>query len=595
MSDAKKMNLLPGDYVFLEGEFGQTAFIVETGTIELVKHTGEEHTVLTELEKGALFGEMAIIDNSARSASARAKTECVLKVVTEEELKKHLSSSPTASLEMMRRLASYVRTANERLSRDAFAEIADSSNSDNPHSQSQTKNVDKYTKQTLREFNNELDEFANISPKRPLAIAGAVIIAMVLSFGVWASLAEIDVTVASRGKILTSIPNVEAESNHSSVIKTILVKEGDEVEEGQPIALFDETLVASDFRNSKEELASVEKEVISTRAELNFMVGKEFSAPKDPLQLSIFNGQVREIQRLKRQLAVKTKLLGFLQNKKTEPLVDSTALASFDSKMAEIKTSLEDMDIKISFLKKETTRLRRLLAANVVPSADYENKMQELTQIQSQRAKYFATQISSNFEQMQDLSSQLQTLEHEKNKNLQNLLQKRQSLYEKFVKLERQAKDVELRAPVSGTILKLEDQYQGSVIKTGDIIATIVPKVNKFHVEVDIDPADITHVYEGAKVKIMLDALPSQKHGELIGEISLVSKDTIDEDVFGEPNSVYRAEIKITENKLVKLPEGFTLLPSMTVSGNIISGKRTVMTFLLFPVIKTLETSFREP
>ena len=370
---------------------------------------------------------------------------------------------------------------------------------------------------------------------------------------------------------------------------------GDEIEEGQPIALFDETLIASDFRNSREELTAVEKEILSTRAELNFMLGKDFVAPKDPLQLSIFNGQVREIERLKRQLAVKTKLLGFLRNEKTEPLADSVALTSFKSKMAEIKTSLHDMDIKISFLKKETKRLKRLLAANVVPNADYENKMQELTQIESQKAKYLATEISSNVEQIDGLSSQLQTLEHEKNKNLQDLLQKRQSLFEKFVKLERQAKDVELKAPVSGTILKLEDQYQGSVIKTGDVIATIVPKVNRFHVEVDIDPADITHVYEGAKVKIMLDALPSQKHGELIGEIELLSKDTIDEDIFGEPNSVYRAEIKITDNKLVKLPEGFTLLPSMTVSGNIISGKRTVMTFLLFPVIKTLETSFREP
>ena len=595
MSTGNKINLLPGDYVFREGEFGQTAFIVETGTIELVKYTGEENTVLTELEKGALFGEMAIIDNSARSASARAKTESVLRVVTEEELKKHLSSSPTASLEMMRRLASYVRTANERLSRDAFAEVEDENNSDGSSPQKSTSNVDKYTKRTLREFNDELDEFANISPKKPLAITGAIIIAMVLTFGVWASFAEIDVTVASRGKILTSIPNVEAQSNHSSVIKTILVKEGDEIEEGQPIALFDETLIASDFRNSREELTAVEKEILSTRAELNFMLGKDFVAPKDPLQLSIFNGQVREIERLKRQLAVKTKLLGFLQNEKTEPLADSVALTSFNSKMAEIKTSLHDMDIKISFLKKETKRLKRLLAANVVPNADYENKMQELTQIESQRAKYLATEISSNVEQIDGLSSQLQTLEHEKNKNLQDLLQKRQSLFEKFVKLERQAKDVELKAPVSGTILKLEDQYQGSVIKTGDVIATIVPKVNKFHVEVDIDPADITHVYEGAKVKIMLDALPSQKHGELIGEIELLSKDTIDEDIFGEPNSVYRAEIKITDNKLVKLPEGFTLLPSMTVSGNIISGKRTVMTFLLFPVIKTLETSFREP
>ena len=73
------------------------------------------------------------------------------------------------------------------------------------------------------------------------------------------------------------------------------------------------------------------------------------------------------------------------------------------------------------------------------------------------------------------------------------------------------------------------------------------------------------------------------------------TKDTVDEDVFGEKNSVYRAEIEIVENNLVELPEGFKLLPSMSVAGNIKSGKRTVMTFLMFPVIKTLETSFREP
>jgi len=155
--------------------------------------------------------------------------------------------------------------------------------------------------------------------------------------------------------------------------------------------------------------------------------------------------------------------------------------------------------------------------------------------------------------------------------------------------------DVELRSPVTGTILKLEDNFTGSVINSGDIIATVVPQDVNFHVEVDVDPSDITHVYEGAKVKIMLDALPSQKHGELVGVVKMLSKDTVDEDVFGEANSVYRANIEILENNLVKLPDGFQLLPSMSVAGNIVSGKRSVMTFLLFPIIKTLETSFREP
>ena len=194
MSKEEVLNLLPGDYIFREGEFGQHAYIIDKGTVELVKFTGDQQTILAELEAGVLFGEMAIIDGSPRSASARAKTECVLKVISEEQLKKHLSSSPNASLDMMRRLASYVRNANERLNRDAFEEVEDSERSNNV-THDTSDNIDIYTKKTLREFNDDLDEFAKISPKRPLAVAGMVIIAMVISFGVWASFAEIDVTV----------------------------------------------------------------------------------------------------------------------------------------------------------------------------------------------------------------------------------------------------------------------------------------------------------------------------------------------------------------------------------------------------------------
>jgi HlyD family type I secretion membrane fusion protein len=673
MSKDEIMNLLPGDYIFREGEFGQTAFMIDSGTVELVKFTGDQQTVLTELEKGALFGEMAIIDGSARSASARAKTECVLKVVSEEQLKKHLSSSPTASLEMMRRLASYVRTANERLNRDAFSEEVGTSLETVAESGKSTS-VDTYTRRTLREFNDDLDEFAKITPKKPLAIAGMTIIAMVVSFGVWASLAEIDVTVSARGKILTSIANVEVQSNHSSVVKTILVREGDDVQKGQPIALFDETLIASDFRNTRDELAATETDIIRTKAELNFILGKNFNAPNGDLQLAIFEDQVREIKmqskdheaktiglevklertdlkgsilqeelnkavrpdiETKRQrLNVKRQLLAFLRKEPYTIDQDSEAIDYFNSKTAEIQTSLADLTGQMTQAQIEVDRSEGLIAAKIIPEAEYEKKIHSLEQSQINFEKYLTSQIATTFEDIQRLSTELNSLEQrerklvsdvenisidreenslelmkanlehdkfisgklkEKNKLLKELALKRQSSSEKLLKLSRQIEDVKLTAPIAGTVLKLEDQFQGTVIKPGDVIATLVPNDLDFHVEVDIDPADITHVYEGAKVKIMLDSLPSQKHGELLGEITLLSKDTIDEDVFGEKNSVYRAEIKITDNNLVKLPEGFKLLPSMSVNGNIISGKRTVMTFLLFPVIKTLETSFREP
>ena len=105
MNTKEKLHLLPGDFIFREGEFGQTAFMIESGEVEIIKFTGDKNTVLAELKKGALFGEMAIIESSPRSASARAKTECVLTEITEERLKKYLSSSPNVALDMMRRLA----------------------------------------------------------------------------------------------------------------------------------------------------------------------------------------------------------------------------------------------------------------------------------------------------------------------------------------------------------------------------------------------------------------------------------------------------------------------------------------------------------
>ena len=687
MSKEEILNLLPGDYIFREGEFGQHAYIINSGTVELVKFTGDQQSVLAELEKGALFGEMAIIDSSARSASARAKTECVLKVVSEEQLKKHLSSSPTASLDMMRRLASYVRNANERLNRDAFADVPETDSTNN-NSSEKSDDVDVYTKKILREFNDDLDEFAKISPKKPLAGAGMVIIAMVLSFGVWASFAEIDVTVSTRGKILTSIPNVEVQSNHSSVVKTILVKEGDSVVKGQALAEFDETLIASDFRNTKDELAAVNKDIARTKAELNFILDKEFEAPADKLQLAVFEGRVSEIQmqkqdheakisglelklertnikldrailkseilrdelekavrpdiKTKRQrLNVKRQLLAFLQNKPYSFDENSPALEYFNSKTAEIQTSLSDLNGQMTLSQKDVDRSKGLLAAKILPKAEYEKKVHDLEKTKINFDKYLTSQIASTFEEIQSLTTELNSLEQrerklvsdikntdidrdenaleleensldlikaklehkkfisgklsEKNSTLKDLTLKQQSLREKVIKLTRQVEDVSLTSPIDGTVLKLEDQFEGTVIKPGDIIATLVPNDLNFHVEVDIDPADITHVYEGATVKIMLDSLPSQKHGELLGTVTLLSKDTVDEDVFGEKNSVYRAEIEIVENNLVELPEGFKLMPSMSVAGNIKSGKRTVMTFLMFPVIKTLETSFREP
>ncbi|MFL2831437.1 MAG: cyclic nucleotide-binding domain-containing protein [Candidatus Puniceispirillaceae bacterium] len=647
MSANQKVNLLPGDYLFREGEFGQTAYLIDEGTIELVKFTGDQQTVLAELEKGALFGEMAIIENSARSASARAKTNCTLSIVTEEKLKRHLSSSPNVALDMMRKLAGYARSANEKLTRDAFAtdalEKQDEISSE--VRKKDGKSLDFQTKRTLREFNDDIDEFSDISPKRSLTISGILIICLVLAFGIWASIAKIDVTVSSRGMIMTSIPNVDVQSNYSSVVKQLLIKEGDSIKKGQPIVTFDETLTAADYRDTEEQLIAVEKDLDRTEKELAFIQDKGFSLPTDPLQKAIFEDQVKEValqkqefettleqlkieaddvqfenDKLNQQYIIKRQLMSFLLGEKVEKSSNEKIKRIVDSKIQDLDLSLYDLDAKIKQLKKEVSRTKGLLNKKLIPLEQYESLVFELEQLETQKNKFLSSQLATLYQEISDLEDNLQKTKiqkteiavkikqeeisnekfiskvlKEKNSKLQELSRKRSALSEKFIKLTRQIQDVELLSPVSGTVLELEDRFVGSVINTGDVIATVVPEDVNFHVEVDIDPADITHVFEGAEVKILLDSLPSQKHGELKGLVRMISGDAVSEDVFGEKKSVYRAEVDIIENNLTSIPEGFKLLPSMNVTGNIKSGTRTVMTFLIFPVIKTLQTSFREP
>ena len=113
--------LAVGDVLFKEGDLGDVAYVVESGVIEISRFTGEEYVTLRELEAGALFGELALIDNQPRSAIARAATDAGVREVGKEDFLKYLKSSPQAAFGIMQQLAESVRAANETLSVDAFS------------------------------------------------------------------------------------------------------------------------------------------------------------------------------------------------------------------------------------------------------------------------------------------------------------------------------------------------------------------------------------------------------------------------------------------------------------------------------------------
>ena len=558
---------LPGDFIFREGEYGKVAYVIEEGDIELVKFTGEDYVTLAEISKGALFGEMAIIDGSPRSGSARAKTSCVLREVSEEQLKQYLSASPQTSLDMMRRLAGYARSANEKLNRDAFESDEKESNKQTSNledSQLKKEKIDNFTNKTLKEFNDNIDQFSDVNPNKTLFISGFVIIIIVFVFIIWSSVTKIDITVATRGQISTEIPNVNVQSNYDSVIKKILVKEGDQVKVGQILATFDETLLASDIRDTEIKLKSNTENLIRTEAELAYLDDKRKKLPKNNIQLAIFKGFTLEID--------------------TQKNTNKT-------KLNQLNVDLKIIKNEINFNKLEYDRQIELNKKNVGIKKDLEEARFKHKQSLLSETK-LKSQINDTIESHLAYINQMKKT---KNEELKSLVDNDIAMRERLIKLKRNQQDVNLLSPISGTVLKLEDNFEGSVVEPGDGLLTIVPEDVALYVLIDIDPKNITNVYEGAKVKVLLDAMPSQKHGELVGKLISISKDTRDEDISGEKGSVYRGKVEIIANNLRNVPKDFTLLPGMNVSGNVISGTRPLITYLIYPVIKTINTAMREP
>ena len=669
MVDKNKKTYLVGDFIFREGDQGNTAYVVESGVVELVKFTGEDYVTLSEITAGTLFGEMAIIDGSPRSASARAKEECMLNEITEAQLKAYMSRSPDTSMDMMRRLASYARTANEKLNKDAFEVASEELNTNDVTNikNSQTEKIDKNTSNIIKEFNDDIDQFSDITPDRKVFLTGSAILILVIIFIVWASIAKIDITLSTQGKLSTEVPNVSVQANYNSVISKIFKNDGDIVVAGQPLVSFDETLLASDIRDVKISLLSTMNTLSRLKAEINLIIGNKSKPPKDPLQLALYNGLIEEIRNhnslnqstlirlnndgdvlaneieeissklnniqdqtvetIPQKIFTIEQAIKIINNEEYQTPIKEPSNTIFKALENKYNSKISSLNEEAKILKAKYDRAKNLFNSKAISDKDLEDAKQSFIKKNAEKEIYISSELQSLIEQKFKLNEELiktnfiyknkilslnkiktqveeininsevfkNNLLKIKNSEFESLSNQKLTLEERLIKLERQQKDRILESPISGTILKTEDIYAGSVISPGTTILTIVPENVELFVLVDIKPSDITSVFEGAKVKILLNALPSQKHGELIGELVNISKDTIDEDISGEKASVYRGKIKIIENKLRNVPSDFNLLPGMNVSGNIISGKRPVITYLIYPVIKTINTAMREP
>src|SRR5690606_33023234 len=149
--------------------------------------------------------------------------------------------------------------------------------------------------------------------------------------------------------------------------------------------------------------------------------------------------------------------------------------------------------------------------------------------------------------------------------------------------------------PADAVVLDVAERSVGSVVREAEPLVTLVPLAAPLEAEVAIDASDIGQVVAGQTARIKLNAYPFQKHGTAEGIVRMVSGDAFAPQGETMRPPFYRARVEVTDIALRNLPETFRILPGMTLSAEILTGRRTVLSYFLYPLIRGLDESVREP
>ena len=195
------------------------------------------------------------------------------------------------------------------------------------------------------------------------------------------------------------------------------------------------------------------------------------------------------------------------------------------------------------------------------------------SQVTNKRNKYF-----------QDAQAELSKVQ-------EDLLGVEQSLAQRRDVLEQ----TELRAPVRGVVKNVRITTQGGVIRAGEEVMQIVPLEDDLLIEAKLRPADIAFIKPGLQARVKLDAYDYTIYGDLPGKLDFISADTLTEDLKQGEQPYYRMRVRTTGRQFSGRPQAnLDILPGMTATVEVMTGRKTVLQYLTKPIAKTMSESLGE-
>nr|WP_240332163.1 HlyD family type I secretion periplasmic adaptor subunit [Sulfurospirillum tamanensis] len=396
----------------------------------------------------------------------------------------------------------------------------------------------------------------------------------------WASYASVDEIARGEGRVIPSSRVQVVQNLEGGIVEELYVREGDNVQRGQPLLKIQDIRFVSSFQENRLRIQELKAKTIRLYAEAN---GLDFdSAPRDQTLDSSFLDEEKSL---------------FLSNKiQLENAIEiiNSQLRQRTSELTEIRARIRQLTRSLSLLKEEITLKEPMVKQGVVPAVELLQLRRQLNDAEGslESAKLSVPRIESSIEEtrgkIQDTVLAFRNKAKEQfNEVSAELMLTQQSIGALTDRVDRAI----VRAPVSGTVKQLFTNTVGGVVKPGMDIMEIVPIDDALLVEVKVKPSDIAFIQLDQPATVKFTAYDFSIYGGLTGHVSQIGADTITDE---KGNTYYVAMIKTDSTHLSSANEILHIKVGMVASVDIITGKKTVLDFLLKPILKAKHNALRE-
>ncbi|MGY4569219.1 HlyD family type I secretion periplasmic adaptor subunit [Bradyrhizobium pachyrhizi] len=439
---------------------------------------------------------------------------------------------------------------------------------------------------TVRQFQSETDAIRE-APEPMMARATLFVLsALLVSIVAIMCLTRLDRVITSvRGKIVPVDQINVLQALDPSIIKTIDVREGEQVDTGQLLATLDSTFTAADVTQYKLQIASLEAQVARDEAELS---GKPLSygdakdadaARYNALQKALYDQRIAQYgaQVTSYDSKISQTEATILKAKKDDERYGQRA--EIAGKIEDMRSTLAESGSgsKLNLYLSQDTRLELLRQIDNT----HNTLLEAQHQLDSLRADRKAFIEQWNAQLSQDLVT------------TRNNLDTSRASYDKAIKHQDLVRWTAAEPSVVLTLAKLS---VGSVLKPGDPFITLMPLKTRLEAEIQVLSRDVGFIRPNDPCTLKVDAFNAAEHGTAQGKIRWISEGAFTTDDDGKPvDAYYKARCSVDQTNFTNVPKNFRLIPGMTLQGDVNVGTRSVAMYLLSDMLRGMTEAMREP